>query len=595
MEDEVEAKKKKPLNLDWNELFSTKDDEPPPLVILKSETLTGAKAQRPSPEMSSDRRHEANEQLTDHELNERIRSTAINIKNGLASKLPDKGERLKNSLKALEDERERRKRKRVETIHLEESNELENPARSLSSSVAGESETFGGSEDFKKDSATSQEKTFASRFLQKMDGHTDSRTGNAFENEISLLGPCNSRRMRNNKAFSQKQEHNRSSTGVSPRNFYGNPSSEGGNIGLSNGNQTSRDSFVQSQDKGLKEKNDGFPVSNSYNTRTRRGQTIVLDEEEPQPQETMQEIEKLDESMREVKVYYPSRDDPECDVISYSDFDCLAPQCYLASTIMSFYMRYLQQHASPTNRAMHDCHFFNTFFYNKLKEAVSNKGNGKDFFTKLRRWWKGVNIFQKEYIFVPINEDLHWSLAIICNPDPKEESGPIVLHLDSLGLHSSKSVFQNIKRFLREEWQYLDQQATSSSDFPLPESIWRNLPNKITDKIITVPQQRNDYDCGLFVLFFMERFIEDAPERLKKKDLAMFGKKWFKPEEASGLREKIRKLLIEEFKKANANCTSESSQGSPPSVVLQEEFKNAKANCTSDSSQGSPPSVVLEE
>lgn len=36
-----------------------------------------------------------------------------------------------------------------------------------------------------------------------------------------------------------------------------------------------------------------------------------------------------------------------------------------------------------------------------------------------------------------------------------------------------------------------------------------------------VPQQKNDYDCGLFVLFFMERFIEEAPERLKKKDLAM--------------------------------------------------------------------------
>ena len=36
-----------------------------------------------------------------------------------------------------------------------------------------------------------------------------------------------------------------------------------------------------------------------------------------------------------------------------------------------------------------------------------------------------------------------------------------------------------------------------------------------------VPQQRNDYDCGLFVLFFMERFIDEAPQRLKKKDLAM--------------------------------------------------------------------------
>lgn len=36
-----------------------------------------------------------------------------------------------------------------------------------------------------------------------------------------------------------------------------------------------------------------------------------------------------------------------------------------------------------------------------------------------------------------------------------------------------------------------------------------------------VPQQKNEYDCGLFVLFFMERFIEDAPGRLKKKNLEM--------------------------------------------------------------------------
>lgn len=38
---------------------------------------------------------------------------------------------------------------------------------------------------------------------------------------------------------------------------------------------------------------------------------------------------------------------------------------------------------------------------------------------------------------------------------------------------------------------------------------------------LQVPQQKNDYDCGLFVLYFMERFIEEAPARLKKKDLAM--------------------------------------------------------------------------
>jgi hypothetical protein len=50
-----------------------------------------------------------------------------------------------------------------------------------------------------------------------------------------------------------------------------------------------------------------------------------------------------------------------------------------------------------------------------------------------------------------------------------------------------------------------------------------NLTSSVCSDLIfhQVPQQKNDSDCGLFVLFFMERFIEEAPERLKKKDLAM--------------------------------------------------------------------------
>lgn len=41
---------------------------------------------------------------------------------------------------------------------------------------------------------------------------------------------------------------------------------------------------------------------------------------------------------------------------------------------------------------------------------------------------------------------LHWSLIIICIPDKEDESGPIILHLDSLSLHSSRSLFDNIRR-----------------------------------------------------------------------------------------------------------------------------------------------------
>lgn len=32
------------------------------------------------------------------------------------------------------------------------------------------------------------------------------------------------------------------------------------------------------------------------------------------------------------------------------------------------------------------------------------------------------------------------------------------------------------------------------------------------------PQQNNDYDCGVFVLYFIEKFMEIAPSRIKKND-----------------------------------------------------------------------------
>lgn len=35
--------------------------------------------------------------------------------------------------------------------------------------------------------------------------------------------------------------------------------------------------------------------------------------------------------------------------------------------------RYLQQQTSPTDRALRNFHFFNTFFYEKLKEDVAYK------------------------------------------------------------------------------------------------------------------------------------------------------------------------------------------------------------------------------
>lgn len=35
---------------------------------------------------------------------------------------------------------------------------------------------------------------------------------------------------------------------------------------------------------------------------------------------------------------------------------------------------------------------------------------------KVRKWTRGVDIFAKDYIFVPIHDALHWSLVVLCHP-----------------------------------------------------------------------------------------------------------------------------------------------------------------------------------
>ncbi|KAH9708974.1 ubiquitin-like-specific protease 1D [Citrus sinensis] len=258
-------------------------------------------------------------------------------------------------------------------------------------------------------------------------------------------------------------------------------------------------------------KKESFEVLPSKNPRLRKEQNLVLLDEDESPVEdaseesegslhieTTEQADEFAECMIDAKIYYPSRVDPESVEICYTDINHLAPAAYLTSPIMNFYIRYLQLQASPTNRAIRDCHFFNTYFYRFCKPfKLESEGN-----TETAR------------------ASVHWSLVIICIPDKEDESGPIILHLDSLKLHCSLSIFSNIRSFLKEEWNYLKQEV-SPSDLPIAERIWQHLPRRIDDRIIPVPQQKNDYDCGLFVLFFMERFMEEAPERLKKKDLAM--------------------------------------------------------------------------
>ncbi|KAK9077129.1 hypothetical protein SSX86_005465 [Deinandra increscens subsp. villosa] len=63
------------------------------------------------------------------------------------------------------------------------------------------------------------------------------------------------------------------------------------------------------------------------------------------------------------------------------------------------------------------------------------------------KWCDGENIFKKAYIFIPVFQDNHWSLVLICMPHEEDKSEAIMLHLDSLEIHNRSEIFYNILRF----------------------------------------------------------------------------------------------------------------------------------------------------
>lgn len=553
-----EKSKKRPLDLDsnWDVIMGRDDGEPPPLVIVKN-------TPQPQPQPTPSQREDF-ASISDKKLEEQIERNKIHVMK-LGPTLPDKGQKLQLTIKAMEEELDQRKHRHPAQMDVAECEKHRNPT---------------ASNGFGQKDASSQVKNsksqFSTIFSRKMEENTDCRVGNAFDKELTTLGHCNRQNMRSNGRSCKKRKQNTQSSSRQLPFQCASVSLNGERRGPANGDQKGKASSAhllhhnsENFSTNSSKKKDDCRVLPSYGSRHRKDPTVVvLDEDEPQLG-TTELAKELAEHMKDAKISYPSRDDPASVEIAYKDMDCLAPEAFLTSPIMNFYIRYIRLQASPANKVTCDYHFFNTFFYKKLEQAISYKGSDKEsFFVKFRRWWKGVNIFEKAYILIPIHDDLHWSLVIICFPDKKDESGPIILHLDSLGFHCSSTVFSNIKSYLKEEWRFMNQEVVPT-DFPIPDRIWKHLDRRIEDKIIAVPQQKNDYDCGLFVLFFMERFIQEAPERLKKRDLAMFGKKWFRPEEASDLRKKIRAILMDEFQNAFksghiSESSSLSSGGDPP-------------------------------
>ncbi|BBN11792.1 sentrin-specific protease 1 [Marchantia polymorpha subsp. ruderalis] len=180
---------------------------------------------------------------------------------------------------------------------------------------------------------------------------------------------------------------------------------------------------------------------------------------------------------------------------------CLLPGAWLNDEVINLYMELLKEREVQEPKKFLKCHFFNTFFYNKLfkdKRSYDYKA--------VRRWTTqkklGYSLSDCDKILVPIHQDIHWCLAVINIRDKKLE------YLDSLQ-GGDNTVLKVLARYIADE-------AKDKDGKVLDSNTWEhNFPQDI-------PQQLNGCDCGMFMLKYADFHSRGVPLSFKQGDMPYF-------------------------------------------------------------------------
>ncbi|GAA5927358.1 hypothetical protein JCM3775_002525 [Rhodotorula graminis] len=123
----------------------------------------------------------------------------------------------------------------------------------------------------------------------------------------------------------------------------------------------------------------------------------------------------------EIVLEYPMGE-PGAVSVTWGDTKRLRDEEFLNDTLIEFGLKRIMKNIEERDRGVPDAaklapqiHVFNSFFYKQLSSKKDLK-RGMDPYLLVEKWTKRVDLFSKRYIVVPINEYLHWYLAIIVNP-----------------------------------------------------------------------------------------------------------------------------------------------------------------------------------
>ncbi|TKS66873.1 Sentrin-specific protease 7 [Collichthys lucidus] len=286
--------------------------------------------------------------------------------------------------------------------------------------------------------------------------------------------------------------------------------------------------------------------------------------------------------------------------VTMEDLQCLDSGQFLNDVIIDFYLKYLLHKASPavTERS----HIFSSFFYKQLtRRDNASEGSTSDSCQRQRRhqrvktWTRHVDIFKKDFLFVPVNQEAHWYLVVICFPGlaepktetwngPNSQTGKNQSETDKLqdqeAAQGSKSPNDNTETQPATSASSHSDQADTATELELMfgfmfqkkpkknplktqhpvqcylESEWEVRrgssrefsPDQMQSSHCQVPLQDNSSDCGLYLLQYVESFLKDPVVHF---DLPLHLQRWFPRQQVRRKRDEIRDLVLNLYRHQN--------------------------------------------
>ena len=191
------------------------------------------------------------------------------------------------------------------------------------------------------------------------------------------------------------------------------------------------------------------------------------------------------------------------------NLSCLEGDNWLTSDIINEYGNLL-------TKQFENSYVFSTHF------IISLKNRGVE---NMRGWTKNVNIFEKIFLFFPIHENAHWYLIVVNNQEKTVEV------LDPYAPYSNvpkSKIFKTVpEKSLNKIKEKIDSEHHIIVNTILRKYILKHqqCPSSMNYEVNIrhdIPKQKNDWDCGVFLLTFMKCIALNKPFNFETRHMPTF-------------------------------------------------------------------------